>query len=258
MVLLIIADDFTGALDTGVQFAAHGIRTRVVVGADAALSHQDADVLVVDTETRHLPPEQAYAAVAGLVERAKYAGAAYLYKKTDSSLRGNVGAELAALLKTSGCRQLAFLPAFPQMDRVTKDGIQYIDGVPVTESPFGGDPFEPENQRALVDFVERVRQAYPEKTIWCYTGDTLEDLLNPNSSRHTEVTRRLLAAIDVLVDGPFVQAHHDITLRFRGSSNQRIIDLPATLAAGEVVPWRDDPQFTSHVMVASATHEPQE
>ena len=80
MVLLILADDFTGALDTGVQFAAHGVRTRVVVGADAALSHQDTDVLVVDTETRHLPPEQAYAAIAGLAERAKYAGAAYIYK----------------------------------------------------------------------------------------------------------------------------------------------------------------------------------
>ena len=120
MVLLIIADDFTGALDTGVQFAARGIKTRVVVGADAALTHQNADVLVVDTETRHLPAAQAYAAVEGLVQRAKYAGFAYLYKKTDSALRGNVGAELTALLSASGSRQLAFLPAFPQMNRVTK------------------------------------------------------------------------------------------------------------------------------------------
>lgn len=153
MVLLIIADDFTGALDTGVQFAAHGIKTRVVVGADAALTHQDADVLVVDTETRHLPPQQAYAAVAGLVERVRYVGAAYLYKKTDSALRGNVGAELAALLKTSGCKQLAFLPAFPQMDRVTKGGVQYIGGVPVTESPFGVDPFEPVRHAAVTDLL---------------------------------------------------------------------------------------------------------
>ena len=111
---------------------------------------------------------------------------------------------------------------------------------------------EPENQRALVDFVERVREAYPEKTIWCYTCDLLEDLRNPESPRHTEVTDRLLAAIDVLVDGPFVQAHHDITLRFRGSSNQRIIDLPATLAQGKVKPWRDDPQFVSHSMVVNS------
>ena len=93
---------------------------------------------------------------------------------------------------------------------------------------------------------------YPGKTIWCYTGDLLEDLQNPESSRHTEVTDRLLAAIDVLVDGPFVQAHHDITLRFRGSSNQRIIDLPATLAQGKVKPWRDDPQFVSHAMVVNS------
>lgn len=153
MVLLIIADDFTGALDTGVQFAARGIKTRVVVGADSALTHQNADVLVVDTETRHLPAAQAYAAVEGLVQRAKYAGFAYLYKKTDSALRGNVGAELAALLSASGSRQLAFLPAFPQMNRVTKNGVQYIDGVPVTESPFGVDPFEPVRHAAVTDLL---------------------------------------------------------------------------------------------------------
>lgn len=153
MVLLIIADDFTGALDTGVQFAARGIKTRVVVGADAALTHQNADVLVVDTETRHLPAAQAYAAVEGLVQRAKYAGFAYLYKKTDSALRGNVGAELAALLSASSSRQLAFLPAFPQMNRVTKNGVQYIDGVPVTESPFGVDPFEPVHHAAVTDLL---------------------------------------------------------------------------------------------------------
>lgn len=124
-----------------------------MVGADAALTHQNADVLVVDTETRHLPAAQAYAAVEGLVQRAKYAGFAYLYKKTDSALRGNVGAELAALLSASGSRQLAFLPAFPQMNRVTKNGVQYIDGVPVTESPFGVDPFEPVRHAAVTDLL---------------------------------------------------------------------------------------------------------
>ena len=153
MVLLIIADDFTGALDTGVQFAARGIKTRVVVGADAALTHRNADVLVVDTETRHLPAAKAYEAVERLVRRAGHAGFAYLYKKTDSALRGNVGAELAALLNASGSRQLAFLPAFPQMNRVTKNGVQYIDGVPVTESPFGVDPFEPVCHAAVTELL---------------------------------------------------------------------------------------------------------
>ena len=153
MVLLIIADDFTGALDTGVQFAARGIKTRVVVGADAALTHRNADVLVVDTETRHLPAAKAYEAVERLVRRAGHAGFAYLYKKTDSALRGNVGAELAALLNASGSRQLAFLPAFPQMNRVTKNGVQDIDGVPVTESPVGGDPFEPVRHAAVTELL---------------------------------------------------------------------------------------------------------
>ena len=153
MVLLIIADDFTGALDTGVQFAARGIKTRVVVGADAALTHRNADVLVVDTETRHLSAAKAYEAVENLARRAKHAGFTYLYKKTDSALRGNVGAELAALLNASGSRRLAFLPAFPQMNRVTKNGVQYIDGVPVTESPFGVDPFEPVRHAAVAELL---------------------------------------------------------------------------------------------------------
>jgi anaerobic ribonucleoside-triphosphate reductase activating protein len=113
----------------------------------------------------------------------------------------------------------------------------------------GGEPMEPENQRTLAPFIAHVREACPGKTIWCYTGDLLEDLCNPESPRHTEVTDDLLVNIDVLVDGPFVEAKHDITLRFRGSSNQRIIDMPATLSAGEVRLWVDDPQYTTHSMV---------
>lgn len=121
----------------------------------------------------------------------------------------------------------------------------YIEGLTV----LGGEPMEPENQHALIDFLERVRREYPSKTIWVYTGDLLEDLRNTESARRTDVTDRILACIDVLVDGPFVEARYDISLRFRGSSNQRVIDLPATLAAGEVRLWSDDPQFVTHTMV---------
>ncbi|MBS6954295.1 MAG: four-carbon acid sugar kinase family protein [Enterocloster asparagiformis] len=151
--LLIIADDFTGALDTGVQFAARGVQTRVVVGADVDLTTQVAQVLVVDTETRHLPADEAYQAVAGLTKRALCAGVSYIYKKTDSALRGNIGAELAAVLDAGGCRQLPFLPAFPQMGRITKNGVHYVDGVPVTESPFGADPFEPVKYASVTDLI---------------------------------------------------------------------------------------------------------
>ena len=96
--LLMIADDFTGALDTGVQLAAHGIPTQVVVG-QADLSACSSTVLVVDTETRHLSTAKAAEAVARLTRSAVENGVGCIYKKTDSALRGNIGAELAALLK---------------------------------------------------------------------------------------------------------------------------------------------------------------
>ena len=115
LLLLIIADDFTGALDTGVQFAAYGAATRVMVKDQVDFASCDAQVLVVDTETRHLPPEKAYQIVEELTRAACRAGIRYIYKKTDSALRGNIGAELAAVLQASNNRQLPFLPAFPKM-----------------------------------------------------------------------------------------------------------------------------------------------
>ena len=106
----------------------------------------------------------------------------------------------------------------------------YIRGI----TYLGGEPFEPENQRALLPLVKRVRQALPEKNIWAYTGFLYEDLLREGSHPRCEVTDELLSLVDVLVDGRFVEALKDISLRFRGSSNQRLIDLNATRQAGEV------------------------
>ncbi|MGI6033380.1 MAG: anaerobic ribonucleoside-triphosphate reductase activating protein [Coriobacteriales bacterium] len=120
----------------------------------------------------------------------------------------------------------------------------YVDGLTV----LGGEPMEPDNQRALVGFLERVKAELPEKTIWCYTGDVYEDLVDEESPRHTEVTERLLSCIDILVDGPYMEDKADITLRFRGSANQRILDLDATRAQGELKPWVDDPIFSTHTM----------
>ncbi len=90
----------------------------------------------------------------------------------------------------------------------------------------GGEPMEPENQRALAPFLRRVRARFgSSKNIWCYTGCVLERDLQKESRWRTEVTDELLSMIDVLVDGPFVESLKDITLRFRGSSNQRILHL---------------------------------
>ena len=117
--LLILADDFTGALDTGVQFASTGAVTRVITGQSVSLEAYagTCEVLVVDAETRHLTAGEASGIVGGYTTQAVELGIPFLYKKTDSALRGNVGAELAAMLKASGESQLPFLPAFPQMAR---------------------------------------------------------------------------------------------------------------------------------------------
>lgn len=153
--LLMVADDFTGALDTGVQFAVFGARTCVMADPDADLAGVDGDVqvLVVDARSRHLAPQQAHDAVFGVVRRALDAGFTHIYKKTDSALRGNVGAELAAVLDAAGAQSIAFFPAFPKMGRVTRGGVHYTDGVPVAESVFGQDPFEPVRHSRLSDVI---------------------------------------------------------------------------------------------------------
>jgi anaerobic ribonucleoside-triphosphate reductase activating protein len=104
-------------------------------------------------------------------------------------------------------------------------------------SLLGGEPFEPANQRGLLPLLRRVKETYPDKEIWCYSGYTLDEELWKNSRARCEVTDEMLSYIDVLVDGRFVQEKKDLSLRFRGSSNQRIINVPKSLAAGEVVLW---------------------
>ncbi len=114
--------------------------------------------------------------------------------------------------------------------------LPYVSGLTL----LGGEPMEPENQKALLPFVQEVREKFPERTIWCYTGYVLEQDLLGEEPRHAclpDVTPAFLSCLDVLVDGPFVLAQKDISLRFRGSKNQRLIDMPATLKKGEVVLW---------------------
>ena len=109
----------------------------------------------------------------------------------------------------------------------------YIKGLTL----LGGEPFEPENQAALLPFVQRVREAYPEKTVWAFTGYTLEELLTDGAHPRAAETDALLRLIDVLVDGRFEKDRRNLTLRFRGSENQRLLDLPATLREGRPVLW---------------------
>ncbi len=108
----------------------------------------------------------------------------------------------------------------------------YVQGL----SLLGGEPFEPQNQAGLLPFVKRVREKFPQKNIWCYTGYVLDEKsgLLKEEEKNCEYTKELLQNIDILVDGAFIEELKDISLKFRGSSNQRVIDLPKTLKNGEI------------------------
>lgn len=111
----------------------------------------------------------------------------------------------------------------------------YIRGLTL----LGGEPFEPENQGAVVELLRQIKEKYPEKSIWAFSGylfdrDILSGRLGP-----WEITREFLSYLNVLVDGPFVEAKKNLALRFRGSENQRLIDVPASLAANSIVLWQD-------------------
>lgn len=111
----------------------------------------------------------------------------------------------------------------------------YIQGLTL----LGGEPFEPENQRVLVTLLRKVRAEYPDKDIWSYTGFVYDKDLLSGGRKHTEVTDEMLSLLDVLVDGPFVLSRKDISLKFRGSSNQRVLDMKKTLAEGKAVLYLD-------------------
>ena len=103
----------------------------------------------------------------------------------------------------------------------------------------GGEPFEPQNQPAVVNLLRQVKEKYPEKSVWAYSGylfdrDILAGRLGP-----WEITEEYISYLDVLVDGPFIQSRKNLSLRFRGSDNQRLINVPQSLKTGEIVLWQD-------------------
>ena len=109
----------------------------------------------------------------------------------------------------------------------------YISGI----SLLGGEPLEPQNQKALYPFVQKVKTLFPNKTVWCYTGFTLDETsgMLRETAKNTEYTKELISLFDVLVDGPFIEELKDVRLKFRGSSNQRVIDVKKTLEKQDCV-----------------------
>lgn len=102
-------------------------------------------------------------------------------------------------------------------------------------SLLGGDPLEPENQETVLNLVKKVKELYPKKDIWCYTGCTLDGDILDGKYKDNPITQELIKNIDILVDGEFVAEKKDLKLKFRGSSNQRVIDVQQTLKLGEIV-----------------------
>ena len=180
--LLILADDFTGALDTGVQFSQAGVVTLVSAGFDSlanlslsgsSLSYgKPPDVLVLDLETRHLPSEQARKRVQRATELAVQQAIPHIYKKFDSALRGNIGGELEGLLTGATEEPLVFVPAYPENDRITISGSHFVGGLPVTKSIFANDPFTP----VLYDYIPDIIAQQTKRKTNIVTKRDLPDL----------------------------------------------------------------------------------
>lgn len=108
----------------------------------------------------------------------------------------------------------------------------WVNGI----SLLGGEPFEPENQKVLLPFLVLFKEKYPDKNVWCYSGFTYEEITGKEDSRaYTDISEEMLSLIDVLVDGRFVEELKDISLKFRGSSNQRVINVKETIEKGAIV-----------------------
>ena len=112
----------------------------------------------------------------------------------------------------------------------------YVAGL----SLLGGEPMEPQNQEGLLPLLREVHERYPEKDVWCFTGYLFDRDVRDRMCRESEVTRELLSYIDIMVDGEFIVARKNLKVNFRGSDNQRIIDVKKSLESGEIVHWEGE------------------
>ena len=153
LTLLILADDLTGANDVGAQFAKRSIRTIVLVEPEVSALPSGCEVVVVNTESRHIPAKLAAERVQRIAELGLRAGAQHFFKKTDSTLRGNIGPELKALMEILGERTIPFVPAFPETGRTTRGGTHFVNGIPIAETDFARDPLSPVHASSVADVL---------------------------------------------------------------------------------------------------------
>jgi len=142
---LVIADDLTGAFDTAIQYTKKNIEVSVSIypDIDKFCAQDSTEVLVADTESRHISPSEAAERVKRVVRKGLRAGVGSIYKKTDSVLRGNIGSELAAVMEVSKKNSMAFIPAYPAANRTTQRGVHFVNGVPLHRTGLANDPINP-------------------------------------------------------------------------------------------------------------------
>lgn len=122
-------------------------------------------------------------------------------------------------------------------ENATKKVLKYLSETPINGlTILGGEPMEKQNQKDVANLILTVRKKLPEKTIWVFSGFTYEELTDPTKAL-TDYTTQILDNIDVLVDGPFIEEKKDLSLKFRGSSNQRLIDMNKTRKEGRIVTY---------------------
>ncbi len=154
----VIADDFTGACDVGIQFKKFGLETVVSASADAFKGISDFEVIVVDTESRNDPADIAYNKARNVARALKKMGIRVVYKKIDSTLRGNVGTELDAIMDELNLKAAIIAPAFPAANRTTVDGRQLVNGIPIDKTEFAYDPINPVKESHIPTLIQRQTQ----------------------------------------------------------------------------------------------------
>ncbi|EHJ57771.1 hypothetical protein HMPREF9318_00808 [Streptococcus urinalis FB127-CNA-2] len=155
--LLVTADDFTGALDTGVQFSKEGAKVLVTTNKHVSFEEikEQFDVIVIDTETRHLSPEKSYNILKSIFAKTKKIDITNIYKKIDSALRGNISSEIRALTDVFDKTIISMVPAYPEINRTVDEGILYIEDKMVSQSVFSKDPYEPVLESNISKILEK-------------------------------------------------------------------------------------------------------
>jgi len=213
--VLVIADDLTGALEAGAKFAGQGITSLVEIdeGEETPEVPHDISVLVLDLETRHVSPELAASRVYKQARRAVADGFSTIYKKTDSTLRGNIGSELRGLMEACPGSGLLYIAAYPQMGRTVKQGILHVDGQPVSTTEFGSDALNPVTQssipKLLAPHIPLPVVSVDEKRLHLGSGDALY-VCDADSEEEVEGLARFFVESEVfcLAAGPSAFLHY--------------------------------------------------